>query len=75
MWGVTLSISCPGELTVKYCGLEDSVALKKGDKVKRGDVVGKVGAIPIESALEAHIHIQTIIDDKSVNPVDVLNLL
>ena len=75
MWGVTVTVQCPGELCVKYCGLEDSVKLKSGDKVAKGGIIGKAGFLPIESAEESHIHIETEINGESVNPLTVLNLL
>lgn len=75
MWGVTVTVKCPGELCVKYCGLEDSVKLKSGDRVAKGGVIGNAGLLPIESAMENHIHIETEINGEAVNPLTVLNLL
>lgn len=75
MWGVTVTVLCPGELSVKYCGLEDSVTVKKGDKIAKGGIIGKAGALPIESAEECHIHIETTVNGEAVNPLTVLNLL
>ena len=75
MWGVTVTLLCPGELYVKYCGLADPVKVKKGDKIAKGAVIGTAGALPIESALEPHIHIETSVGGEVVNPLSVLNLL
>lgn len=75
MWGVTVTVLCPGELYVRYCGLDDSVKLKKGDKIAKGGVIGKAGTLPIESALEPHIHIETSVGGEVVNPLQVLNLM
>ncbi len=75
MWGVTVTVLCPGELYVKYCGLADTLKIKKGDKLKKGAVLGNAGALPIESALEGHIHIETSVGGEVVNPLSVLNLL
>lgn len=75
MWGVTVTLNCPDSLTVKYCGLDDSVKLKKGDTVKKGEIIGKIGMLPIESADPAHIHVETTVDGKAVNPLEALNLL
>ena len=52
-----------------------SVRAKKGDKVKKGDVLGKAGLLPIESADGVHIHLETKVEDKTVSPVDALNLM
>lgn len=74
LWGVTVTVQCPDELYVKYCGLEDSVPVKKGDKLSKGGLVGKAGKLPIESAQENHIHIETTLNGENVNPLTVLNL-
>ena len=75
MWGVTVTVQCPGELYVKYCGLADSLKIKKGDKLTKGAVIGAAGILPIESALDPHIHIETSVGGEVVNPLSVLNLL
>lgn len=75
MWGVTVTVQCPGELYVKYCGLADSLKIKRGDKLTKGAVIGAAGMLPIESALDPHIHIETSVGGEVVNPLSVLNLL
>ena len=50
LWGVKVELSCPGDLKVIYSGIADGSEPKKGDKVKKGDVLGKAGLLPIESA-------------------------
>lgn len=75
MWGVNVTVLCPGELYVKYCGLADTLKIKKGDKLKKGAVIGNAGILPIESALNSHIHIETSVGGEVVNPLSVLNLL
>lgn len=75
MWGVTVTILCPGDMYVKYCGLEDSVKLKKGDKVAKGGIIGAAGTIPSEYADEPHIHIETVVNGEAINPLTALNLL
>lgn len=75
MWGVIVEISCPEGLTVRYCGLQDNVSVKKGDTLKKGDVIGFAGNIPVESAEDKHIHLEAFINGKSVDPIDALNLM
>ena len=75
MWGVCVKVLCPGGMTVKYCGLQEKPSVKRGDKVTKGSVIGKAGAIPIESSMPSHIHIETVIDKKNVNPLEAMNLL
>ncbi len=75
LWGVSIEISCPGGLKVKYYGLQDNVNIKKNDTVSQGDVIGVAGALPIESAEGVHIHIETTVNNTAVNPLDALNLI
>lgn len=75
LWGVVIELTCPGKLKVKYCGLQDNVNVKKGDAVKKGDVIGTAGLLPVESADGTHIHIQTTVDDETVNPIEAMNLM
>lgn len=75
MWGICVKVLCPGGMTVKYCGLQENPSVKRGDKVTQGSVIGKAGAIPIESTMPSHIHIETVIDEKNVNPLEAMNLL
>ncbi len=75
MWGVCVTTQCPGNLTVKYCGLSDSVTCKTGDKIAKGGIIGKSGSIPAESAMQSHIHIETYVDGKAVNPLRALNMM
>lgn len=75
MWGVTVTVLCPGDMYVKYCGLEDSVKVKKGDKISKGGIIGKAGTLPSESAEEPHIHVETVVSGEYMNPLTALNLL
>lgn len=75
LWGVSIEISCPGNLKVKYCGLQDNVNIKKGDAVKKGDVIGVAGSLPVESAEGIHIHLETSVNEKTVNPLEVMNMM
>lgn len=76
MWGVTVTVLCPDNLYVKYCGFDgESVSVKKGDKIAKGGVIGKAGIIPIESSEESHIHIETTINGEYINSLTALNLL
>lgn len=75
LWGVSIEITCPGGLKVKYYGLQDNVNVKKDDTVSQSDVIGVAGSLPIESAEGVHIHIETTVNDSPVSPLDALNLM
>ena len=71
MLGIVVEIDHGGKLVAKYCGLE-SVAVKKGSRVDIGNKIGTLGTVPAEGADEAHLHFETRIDGKTVNPLDVM---
>lgn len=75
LWGVKVELTCPGDLKVIYSGIADGSEPKKGDKVEKGDSIGKAGLLPIESADGVHIHLETKVEDKIVSPVEALNLM
>ena len=75
LWGVSIELTCPGNLKVRYSGLQDNVNVKKGDTVKKGDIIGVTGTIPVESADGTHIHIETYVNNKLVNPLEAMNLM
>ncbi len=72
MLGNVIEIDHGGKLVAKYCGLE-SVAVKKGSRVNIGNKLGTLGAVPCEGSDEAHLHFETELDGKPVNPLDVMN--
>ena len=49
--------------------------VKAEEKVEQGQVIGTVVAIPIEEKDGVHIHLETEVDGKSVDPIKALNLL
>ncbi len=75
LWGVSIELTCPGNLKVRYSGLQDNVNVKKGDSVKKGDIIGVAGTLPIESAEGTHIHLETKVDNKLVSPLDAMNMI
>ncbi|UHA75680.1 M23 family metallopeptidase [Paenibacillus sp. 481] len=54
-----------------YQSLTD-VTLKKGDEVKKGDVIGKAGRSEMEKSLGNHLHFGVYEDNKPVNPTTLL---
>lgn len=66
-WGYIIEINC-GDFTARYCGLEQGTTLQIGDIVEQGQVVGKVGTVPCESAQESHLHFEILQNDDRVDP-------
>jgi len=71
MLGGVVVIDHGGKLVVKYCGLE-SISVKKGKRVDIGNKIGTLGKIPCEASQGAHLHLETKLDGKYVNPLDVM---
>lgn len=69
--GKVVEIDHGGKLVARYCGL-DTVNVSEGDYVTIGQTLGTLGSVPFESENESHLHFETIIDGKSVNPLDVM---
>ncbi len=71
MLGTVVEIEHNG-FTARYCGLNPSTYVKRGDAVTQGQTIGTVGEISMEVAEESHIHLEIIKDGKTVNPDSVL---
>ncbi|HIT52737.1 MAG TPA: M23 family metallopeptidase [Candidatus Fimivicinus intestinavium] len=69
MWGWIVTIDHGSGMKASYCGLEKEPAVKKGDSVKMGDVIGKVGEIPVESAEDPHLHFEVRINGTVTDPL------
>ena len=74
MYGQVVVVDHGGKLVAKYCGL-GSASVKKGNHVAIGKQIGTLGKIPCEAEDGAHLHFETTIDNKSVNPLDVMGKL
>lgn len=71
MLGMVVEIDHGGKLVARYCGL-DSVSVSKGDEVKIGQQLGTLGAVPFEASLDSHLHFETRLDGKYVDPLSVM---
>ncbi|MCM1285159.1 MAG: peptidoglycan DD-metalloendopeptidase family protein [Acetobacter sp.] len=69
--GKIVEIDHGGKLVAKYCGLE-TVNVSAGDYVTIGQNIGTVGVVPFEASSESHLHFETLVDGKYVNPLDVM---
>lgn len=69
--GKVVEIDHGGKLVAKYCGL-DTVNVSEGDYVTIGQTLGTLGEVPFEASSDSHLHFETSVDGKNVNPLDVM---
>lgn len=67
--GNVITVEHGDGLIVKYACVKD-VKIKAGDKVKGGDLIGKVGTVPNESSDQPHLHIEATKNDKPISILD-----
>lgn len=71
LWGTVVEINHGDGLVARYCGLGKGSTVAVGDKVKINDRIGNLGAVPVESADEVHLHFELHQDGKAVDPMSV----
>lgn len=71
MLGTVIEIDHGAKLVARYCSM-DTVNVAEGDYVTIGETLGTVGAVPFEAQSDAHLHFETLLDGKYVNPLDVM---
>ena len=73
--GTTVVIRHRDGYTTHYASLAEEVAVKAGDQVKLGDVIGTVGSTALmESALGDHVCFRVTCNGEVMDPADFLNL-
>ena len=73
LWGTVAEIDHGNEMIVKYCGLSKPSALPVGTEVTKGQTIGKLGEIPVESAEEPHLHLEITVNGTTVDPLAAMN--
>jgi murein DD-endopeptidase MepM/ murein hydrolase activator NlpD len=68
-YGKVVFVSHGNELSTRYAHLS-SISVKPGQKVRRGDVLGKVGATG--RAMGYHLHYEVLRGDRKVNPIEYI---
>lgn len=71
MLGTVIEIDHGSKLVARYCGM-DTVNVSEGDYVTIGEVLGTLGTTPFEEKSESHLHFETLLDNKYVNPLNVM---
>ena len=70
LYGYTVEISHSDSLVGIYSNLNKNIKVKKGEKVKKGQLIGSVGkSAPIESKEEAHLHFALKLNGVTINPI------
>lgn len=70
LYGYTVEIAHSDKLIATYSNLNKNIKVKKGDKVKKGQLVGSVGkSAPIESKEKPHLHFELKLNGVTINPI------
>ena len=72
MWGVCVVIDHYNGYVGYYYGLTEALNVKQDAEVKIGDVIGAVGSIAAESALESHLHFGLKNLGEWIDPISVI---
>ena len=73
--GTTVVIRHDGGYTTMYSSLAEELAVKTGDTVELGQVIGCVGSTAlVENALGPHVHFSVSYRDGEMDPGEFLNL-
>ena len=72
MYGIVVEVDHGGKLVARYCGLK-SASVKKGTYLNIGNAIGVLGTVPCETGDGVHLHFETLLDGKKVNPLDAMS--
>lgn len=72
-YGTSVKISYDNDISVIYSSLSKETLVKKDDKVKEGQVIGKAGnTSDIESEEDVHVHIEAYKGEELVDPMSII---
>lgn len=73
--GTVVKIKHNSDISTVYSSLDQTASVKVGDKVKKGDVIGKVsGSAYAELSVGPHLHFEVLKNGNLVNPNDYLEI-
>jgi len=72
--GNVVEIDHGNGITVKYCGLNETLSVKKDNDIVIGQKIGITDTVPSECGEEPHLHIEVFKDGVSVDPISTLAL-
>lgn len=69
IWGYTVEILHDGNIYSVYKNLKKGIPVKEGDKVEKGQAIGKVGSsAAVEKREEPHLHFELWTNGETINP-------
>lgn len=68
MDGMVVTLKISDSLRVIYKSMSSDVVISEGDKVKAGDIIGKVGTNVTEKAEGIHLHLEVEENGKLIDP-------
>ncbi|HBT63959.1 MAG TPA: hypothetical protein DEB10_04770 [Ruminococcaceae bacterium] len=71
LWGDVIAIDHGYGIKSRYCGVKVA-SLKENLPVKVGDIIGKLSKIPCESNDDPHLHLEIMVNDEYVNPIEAI---
>lgn len=74
LWSGTVAIDHRDGTRTVYCGVAPEKALKAGDRVTAGQVLGSVDTVTAEVAMESHLHFAAKKDGKYIDPMTLPGL-
>lgn len=70
--GYTVIINHGGGLTTMYCHMQPGLKVRTGQRVSRGQAIGKIGATGYVTG--AHLHFEVKVNGNNVNPAPYLGI-
>lgn len=74
MWGGTVTVDHSDGTQTIYCGIAPEKALKAGNAVTAGQVLGSVDTVTAEVSMESHLHFAAKKDGKFIDPMTLPGL-
>ena len=72
LYGYVVEISHEGDIISRYCALATLELAEIGGSVKKGDIIGSVGDVPmIEADIGTHLHFEMLAGGAYIEPVFV----
>ena len=71
--GKVVEIDHGNNLVASYCGLGNTVSVRKGDEIKVGQQIGTIGDVPCEIAESAHLHLILTQDGETIDAAKFLS--